>query len=156
MKTILHAYNFDTRKSAEAEAFATLKARLKAQGLKCFETWGGGGSHYLPDLDGAAVEGRGSGVATVSHFYGELTGSSKAPADRRGSKASGITATLGTRRAQVRVTLYHAEGRDFFIVEHCGKPGNPHIIHDELRAVSKEFGGPFPPTINQHDAEGRN
>lgn len=44
IRTKLVGYFFDTRNEAEREAYKALAASLKAQGLVCFETWGG--SHY--------------------------------------------------------------------------------------------------------------
>lgn len=55
IKTTLHAYRFDVRNPDEKAAYADLKAKLKAMGLECFETHGGG-SHYLPALDGIEIE----------------------------------------------------------------------------------------------------
>ena len=46
IRTTMHAYYFDTSKREDAEAYQALRERLNAQGLRCFETWGGGGSHY--------------------------------------------------------------------------------------------------------------
>lgn len=50
--TTLHAYCFDIRKPDQAAAYAKLRKRLTALGLKCFETHGGA-SHYRPDLAGS-------------------------------------------------------------------------------------------------------
>lgn len=55
MKTIFHAYHFDTTKPDEAAAYKELCARLTAAGLKCFNTWGGT-LHYMPDLDGRTLD----------------------------------------------------------------------------------------------------
>lgn len=52
--TIYHAYHFDVHEEAEAKAYEELSAKLKGQGLECFETWGQG-SHYQPDLDGRVL-----------------------------------------------------------------------------------------------------
>jgi hypothetical protein len=46
IKTVMHAYCFDTAKREDAEAYKELRERLRAQGLDCFETWGGRGSYY--------------------------------------------------------------------------------------------------------------
>lgn len=52
METILHAYRFDISKPNEKTAYDALRAMLSGtMGLKCFETWGGG-SHWMPTLDG--------------------------------------------------------------------------------------------------------
>ena len=51
IKTTRHDYCFDTSVPAEHEKYAALCAELRAQGLKCFETWGGQGSHYNPAYD---------------------------------------------------------------------------------------------------------
>jgi len=56
MKTTLHAYAFDVTKPQEAAAYEQLCSRMKRDGIRCFETWGGGGSHYMPSLDGKTVE----------------------------------------------------------------------------------------------------
>lgn len=55
MKTTLHAYWFDISKPKDAQAWEELEATLKAQGLTCFEAWGGN-SFHLPKLDGVTVE----------------------------------------------------------------------------------------------------
>lgn len=55
IKAVMHAYNFDTTKADEKAAYNELKAKLSAMGLTCFEAHGGG-SYYLPNLDGATVE----------------------------------------------------------------------------------------------------
>lgn len=47
----------------------------------------------------------------MSHFFGILKGASKSPADRRGSRTSGITAELGTRQTQLVVRIGH-DGED--------------------------------------------
>lgn len=54
MKTVVHTYQYDTRKPEEKQEYLKLKASLKSQGLQCFETWGSI-SHYRPDLDGVTV-----------------------------------------------------------------------------------------------------
>ena len=56
MKTIFHAYHFDTTNQAQREEYEALRARLTAAGLECFETWGGGSGHYMPDLDGRELD----------------------------------------------------------------------------------------------------
>lgn len=56
MKTILHAYWFDTNNADQKQAYIDLKTNLEDQGLTCFETWGGKGSHYLPKLDNQAID----------------------------------------------------------------------------------------------------
>lgn len=56
IKTKLVSYYFDTSEPDQKAAYGALKAELKAQGLRCFETWGGSG-HYLPFAEnGAEVE----------------------------------------------------------------------------------------------------
>ncbi len=54
MKTTIHSYCFMTDKPEDAEAYAKLRAELIAQGLKCFETWGGN-SHYRKELNGKVI-----------------------------------------------------------------------------------------------------
>ena len=45
MQTVIHAYSFDVRKPADKEAYEALRAKLKASGVRCMESWGGNG-HY--------------------------------------------------------------------------------------------------------------
>jgi hypothetical protein len=56
MKTTLHVYRFDINKPEDKAAYEALHAKLKAAGLKCFESWGDpkGGGHYsgVKDLAG--------------------------------------------------------------------------------------------------------
>jgi hypothetical protein len=55
MKTILHAYHFNTSKHDEARAYDEMCAALTAQGLECFATHApmfGKDGHYLPKLAG--------------------------------------------------------------------------------------------------------
>lgn len=54
IKTVVHTYMFDTTRPKDKDAYETLKQKLKADGLKCFETWGGS-KHYKPELDGVEV-----------------------------------------------------------------------------------------------------
>jgi hypothetical protein len=58
MKTTIHAYWYDTSKPADAKVYDELCERLTAQGLHCFETWGGGKGHYdlVRDIDGREIE----------------------------------------------------------------------------------------------------
>jgi hypothetical protein len=56
IRTIVHAYNFDTSKAHEAAEYAALVAARQAEGREVFKSHGGGGSHYMPELDGAAVD----------------------------------------------------------------------------------------------------
>jgi hypothetical protein len=46
----------NTRNLAELEQYEALRKRLKAEGAHCFRTWGSGGSHYRPELDGIEVD----------------------------------------------------------------------------------------------------
>lgn len=55
LKTTIHAYKFYINEPKDKAAYEALKAELKAQGLKCFESWGGK-SHYLPGIDGREIE----------------------------------------------------------------------------------------------------
>lgn len=55
IKTILHAYNFDLTNASDRTAYEALVAARTAEGREVFKTHGGG-SHYLPHLDGAEVE----------------------------------------------------------------------------------------------------
>jgi hypothetical protein len=55
IKTVVHAYYFNTSNAEEKVAYEALSEKLKARGSKCFETWGGS-SHYQPQLDGVEVE----------------------------------------------------------------------------------------------------
>lgn len=54
MQTIIHSYHFDVRNAADKAAYKDLCAKLKAQKLKRFCTWGNG-SHYMPDIDGRTI-----------------------------------------------------------------------------------------------------
>src|SRR5215472_14446345 len=56
LQTIFHAYRFDLDNATERTAWEALKAKLTAEGLEVFETWGGKGSHYQPELDGRILE----------------------------------------------------------------------------------------------------
>jgi hypothetical protein len=59
MKTKLHVYHFDMAKPDDKAAYEALCAKLTAQGLKCFESWGDprSGGHYsgVKDLAGEVV-----------------------------------------------------------------------------------------------------
>lgn len=55
LKSVIHAYSFDTTKAGDRAAYDELCAKLKGLGLDCFETHGGA-SHYMPKLDGVTVE----------------------------------------------------------------------------------------------------
>lgn len=57
IKTVVRAYCFNVLRSPEDKAaYEALRTELKGKGLECFVSHGGGGSHYLPKLDGVAVE----------------------------------------------------------------------------------------------------
>lgn len=62
LTTAYHAYHFDVRYPAQAEAWRELKTKLEAQGLRCFETHGGG-SHYCGELDGREL------VLETTHLF---------------------------------------------------------------------------------------
>jgi len=49
IRTKIVYYYFDISAEGHSELYNKLKTRLKAEGLKCFETWGGG-SHYSYEL----------------------------------------------------------------------------------------------------------
>lgn len=51
IKTVLHAYSFYINEPEGKAAYAELCERMKAAGVKCFETHGGG-SHYMPEIEG--------------------------------------------------------------------------------------------------------
>jgi hypothetical protein len=56
MQTVIHEYYFQTDNANEKAEYEALRKKLTAMGLKCFETWGGGGSHYHgPKMDGAVL-----------------------------------------------------------------------------------------------------
>lgn len=55
IETIRHDYWFDVRKPEDKAAYDALAAKLTGEGLKCFETWGGG-SHYNAKLDGKTLQ----------------------------------------------------------------------------------------------------
>lgn len=48
IKTRLIPYHYDCEIPAENAEYMALVDRLKSQGLKCFESWGGGKGHYMP------------------------------------------------------------------------------------------------------------
>lgn len=54
LQTVLHAYHFNVARLTEREAYDTLRAKLTAAGLNCFESHGGD-SHYRKDLDGQTL-----------------------------------------------------------------------------------------------------
>ena len=54
MKTTIHTYSYDTNIKADREAYAALRASMKAQGIKCFCTLGSK-SHYLVGIDGVQI-----------------------------------------------------------------------------------------------------
>lgn len=57
IKTKIHAYWFDIRKTEDQNAYLLLVERLKAQGLKVFETHGGKGHyHFVKPIDGKEIE----------------------------------------------------------------------------------------------------
>lgn len=51
LKTVLHAYSFYINEAEGKAAYAELRERMKAAGIKCFETHGGA-SHHKYDLAG--------------------------------------------------------------------------------------------------------
>lgn len=51
MKTIIHAYIFDTRTEEGKADYVALCERMKNAGIKCFETHGGA-SHWMPAING--------------------------------------------------------------------------------------------------------
>lgn len=58
IKTVLHTYEFNISKEEDRAAYEALRATLKAQGLKCFESWSPGknSSHWLgEDWDGTSI-----------------------------------------------------------------------------------------------------
>lgn len=56
ISTVYHAYRFDLNKPAEKEQYEALREKLTGMGLKCFESWGGKGSHYSGGLDGVTLQ----------------------------------------------------------------------------------------------------
>lgn len=54
MQSIVHCYHYDVSTAAGLAAWSELQSKLKAAGLRVFETWSGD-SHYKPAIDGAAV-----------------------------------------------------------------------------------------------------
>lgn len=78
MKTILKSYYFNTQNPEEAAAYKTLAAQLAATNGKCFETWGGKGSHYNAAwLEGVPV------TLEAGHLFGNQWNT--APADVAGN-----------------------------------------------------------------------
>lgn len=57
----------------------------------------------------------------MSYFYGTLTGQAKTTVTRRGSKQSGLTATLASWNSKVNVSVYHKDGKDYFSLSLDGK-----------------------------------
>lgn len=55
IETIIHTYMFYVNEPEGKAQYEALCARLKAQGLECFETWGGKDLHYCPELDGKTL-----------------------------------------------------------------------------------------------------
>lgn len=55
MTTTIHVYRYDISNPKDATAYQALCAKMEAQGTKCFESWGGGGSHHKPSLDGVQI-----------------------------------------------------------------------------------------------------
>lgn len=56
LQTKIHAYHYDLDIPAEKQAYDALCERMQAQGVKCFESWGGKTPHYRPELDGLTIE----------------------------------------------------------------------------------------------------
>lgn len=56
IKTIIHEYCFNINEPSQAAEHKALCAKLRAAGLRCFETWGSNGSHYKPELNGLTLE----------------------------------------------------------------------------------------------------
>jgi len=54
MKTIYHAYHFDTSNLEQRQAYHDLCARLEARGSRCFKSWGGN-SHHDDRLNGVEL-----------------------------------------------------------------------------------------------------
>lgn len=65
LTTKLHRYHFDTNNPQERADYEKLQAKLKALGLECFETWGGG-SHY--NLKGIETQTKTVQLETSSLF----------------------------------------------------------------------------------------
>lgn len=82
MKTTIHTYSFDTRDENDKAAFAELEKKLKAQGLKCFETWGGG-SHYFGIPNNKTVELETEHLFNNQWNTAPIEGDEKAPEGRR-------------------------------------------------------------------------
>jgi hypothetical protein len=49
MKTIFHAYRFDTQNPEQSAAYEKLREQMKSKGIKQFHAFG---NYYLPELDG--------------------------------------------------------------------------------------------------------
>ena len=56
MKTVIHEYRFRMSEPKEKQAYKALCDALKAQGLKCFETHGGGSHYHGAFLGGREIE----------------------------------------------------------------------------------------------------
>lgn len=56
LQTTIHTYRYNLDIPAEKQAYEALCERMKAQGVRCFDTWGGKHPHYRPELDGLTIE----------------------------------------------------------------------------------------------------
>lgn len=56
MQTVFHAYSYNVKEPSDKEAYARLRERLTAMGLKCFEAIAYPDSYYKPKLDGMEIE----------------------------------------------------------------------------------------------------
>lgn len=57
MKTVIHAYRFDTKTVDGAAAWKALRAQLKATGIHRMKSWGGQGHYdFVRDIDGQTVD----------------------------------------------------------------------------------------------------
>lgn len=55
IKTVIHCFDFDCTKPGQNDAYIAFAAQRRAEGARLFRAWGGG-SYYMPALDGAEVE----------------------------------------------------------------------------------------------------
>lgn len=83
--TQIHYFYFNIDKPDQAAAYQELCDNMKAQGIECFETWGGG-SHYDSDL------GNGGGVVShpvtieTKHMFGEQWNTAPIGKDEKGRR----------------------------------------------------------------------
>jgi len=56
LQTTIHTYRYNLDIPEEKQAYKALCESMRAQGVWCFETWGGKHPHYRPELNGLTLE----------------------------------------------------------------------------------------------------